>query len=252
MPVPISSIVAAAGSSRPKPPVEGTGDFDSPAWVVANAVAGWGMNDSEPVDFTGRGNNLSDPSELVTDAPGKIGNACLFSAGDSTYLSRASTADLQIGAGDWLVATWVNPASGPGGMTILSKPTEYWLYVNFEPKLQFTWGDGAGAVFADALGAPGTGTWYLVIVWFDSANQQLHLRANNGTSDVSGLGDAAVPAANDLYVGSFDGTQGYFDGLIDDTIIFKPATPLSSDDFDALCTYLWDSGNGKDLSVLFS
>jgi hypothetical protein len=74
--------------------------FDPAAWLAEHAVAYWGMDSQDPIDLTGRGNDLAnagDSSPVIV--AGKVGDALSFHTGidGPCYLSRPSTADLQLG-----------------------------------------------------------------------------------------------------------------------------------------------------------
>lgn len=232
--------------------------FDSAAYVAESAVAYWTMVSDgfyTQSDQTGRGNDLLF-SALFDDpfyTAGKLGQSW-NSPGVGDYFSRATTGDLRIGEGDFIVAVWVKLASKPENPpSITSKPAESRLGYESPPIDRFAWyvGDGAGSVQADTFGSPSTGTWHLVVARLDAVNQMVSIRVNNGALDSNGLGDTPVASANDFYIGAFDNTGGIFHGLIDDTLILKSDDALSADDFDALCDYLWNGGAGRDLSGLF-
>ncbi|HEX7313310.1 MAG TPA: LamG-like jellyroll fold domain-containing protein [Pyrinomonadaceae bacterium] len=235
---------------RHMPPVQGDGDFNPIQFIADNAVAYWKFEEDSPplTDTTGRGNSLDAPNGALFEQSGKLGNAIGYD-GATTYLSRASTADLQIGGGDFVVAAWVKFAAVGDDHVIATKPAEYGLYLSLGG-LYFTAGDGAGSALSSVT--PSADVWYLIVGWYDRAHETFRIRVNNGTvdsnpqEDVVGTGGSA-----DLYVGSNSGSANFFDGLIDDTLIIKTSTPMSSDDFDALCSYLWSGGNGLDLTFIF-
>lgn len=248
------SISIGAGVGSGKPPVMGTGDFDAPAWVVAHAVVYWPMegDNATLTDVTGRGNDLS--NFALSGAPGLIGQATNYGASDGSYCTRPSTSDLQIGAGDFIIAAWVKPSSFPDLVTVAGK----WGLGSFEYGLGIAddatpfWrvsADGATADYAgdDPLTAD---EWALLIGRYSAANGKLYLRVNNRSVIEAAHGGGVHTGAADFAVGT-DANGAFFDGLIDDTIIFKSATPLSDDDFNALCVYLWNGGGGQDLSALF-
>lgn len=246
---------AGAGAraiSLSRPAAQHAGAFDPAASVAANAVASWRFEDTNIVqaDATGRGNDIAHSNlfEDPTYVAGKVGLAW-DSPGVGDTFSRASGSDLQIGAGDFIVATWVKTRDPNADQFIVSKSSEYVLSF-LSGGLCFGAGDGAGVVFSSVT--PVADTWYLLVAWYDRANGVFHLRVNDSPADsgpqedVVGTGGSAG-----LYVGSSGGEGRFFDGLIDETLLVKPAAPLSSDDFDALCEYLYNSGAGRDLSSLF-
>jgi hypothetical protein len=247
MPYPVSA--ARGRISHPTiPPVEGTGDFNAATWVVANAKAFWRFQ-GDGADKTGRGNTLTEVN-APTYAAGKVGNAVSLEAASSQYLSRASTSDLQIGAGDFIIATWVKPNAVE--VDILGKGSEYSLTNSSNLVLTYICDPGNASVGVAALPV---GEWSLVITRLNQANHSIYLVVNNATPTPSTYDPEVegnpVTGSGDLKVGVTDLIGSYFDGLIDDTFIFKAATPLSSEDFNILCGYLWNGGSGQDLSVLF-
>jgi hypothetical protein len=246
-------MVAAAGSSRPKPPVEGTGDFDSPAWIVANAKAYWRMEEDggDRADTTGNGNTLTSVTVDPGLQAGKVGGAANFS--DGAYLSRPSTADLQIGAGDFIVAAWVKPATLTFQNPIVQKGSTgdgvgYQLRVGPTGAATFTVFGSGEQVEGDPVNI---GEWSFIAALRSAASGLLYIKVNNGAVVTALNPTAPTDETLSFYVGANLDEPVYYDGLIDEVLIAKPATPLSSEDFNALTVYLWGGGAGVDLSVLF-
>lgn len=251
MPYPIAPRVAAMGTGN-KPPVQGT-DFNPTLFIFEKAVAYWRFEtaDYNIVDVTERSNDLTflGSADDPAVAAGKLGQAW-DAPGAVDYYYRASTADLQIGAGDFIVATWVRPAGVD--TAILSKDDganfDYRLRVDETGAAHFGTNDDAGEVFTGE-GALVVDAWSFIVARVNVAGGAIQLRVNNGTLN-SGTYSAVTDGVFTFKVGqALD--FFFFDGLIDDTLILKTATPMSSEDFDALCSYIYSSGNGLDLSFIF-
>ena len=234
--------------------------FDPAAWLAANAVAYWRMEDAGvfQADATGRGNRLNH-SNLFDDpayAAGKVGQAWDDPASHD-FFARASNADLQVGAGDFIVAAWVRPSSFPDVIPIVSKwgfgSLEYALGVSDDGSAYFnTTSDGT---FGTLVGVSGdvvaAEQWALLVARYDSAGGKISIRVNNGAVTEDDRPDGVHVGGADFILGTDSFNSVFFDGLLDETLLAKPAAPLSSGDFDALSSFLWNGGAGRDLTALF-
>ena len=174
----------------------------------------------------------------VTRVPGKLGNAASFN-GVNQYLSCASNASLQTGDTDFTFAAWVYPGTFTG--SILGKDhsssREYTFDIAASQNIRFF--INGGALITEKQGF--LNAWQLVLVWHDAAANTLNIQSNNGSvSSVSTGGLAPAIGSAEFRVGAiaYPGVEGYFNGLIDQPLLFKRI--LSA----AERTAMWNSGNG--------
>lgn len=192
----------------------------------------------------------------VTQATGKIGNAAQFTAANFEALSHADDATYSTGDIDFCFAAWSYLDTIHNG-TILSKyqisgnQREYLLYYNqndhatnnrFSLSVSNN-GTTITTVDANNFGAASTATWYYVIAWHDSVNNQIGISVNDST-----------PNTTAHTTGVFDGTAvfniGYllngaaqvypYNGRTDQVAYWKNYIPNSTER-----TWLYNSGTGR-------
>lgn len=149
----------------------------------------------------------------VTSNPGVDGTtAAQFTAANTEYLSRASEASLQIGDVDFTFAVWLYLDSVGVDRTILSKHdgatasgSEFLIrYDHGTTQFRFAMLNGgtATAVQASTFGTPSTGTWYMLILQYDAANDLMGISVNNGTMDTTAQAGGTNVLTNPFVVGA--------------------------------------------------
>jgi len=191
-------------------------------------------------------NDLSQPSNAVTYAVGKINNAAVFNG--SAYVSAVDSASLSI-TGDMTLACWVNFDSLTGSPQLIAKRTStgnqrsYNLfYNNSTGKIQLTvFSDGSTDSNASVSWTPSTGTWYhLSVVYTASAGSaDFYVNGSQQGTTQTGLFTAIYDSTSPLSFGClFSPAQEFFTGKIDEAGIWDAA--LTSGDI----TTLYNSGSG--------
>jgi hypothetical protein len=151
-------------------------------WNLENTADAYGAN--------GLTNNNS-----VTFAAGKVGNAAVFSAASSQYLSVASNAGLLVGGVDWWLAAWLNITSG-ANPTLASKAASgltsgrSWVLQYNSPGFLATVSDGTTAVSA-TTGAFSFSAWHFLVAYYDAATKKVAVSLDGGAFALS----AALPNA---------------------------------------------------------
>lgn len=208
-------------------------------------------------------NDLTD-NNTVGSAAGKVDGARDFEAGNSEYFSRADNADLSTGDIDFTIQAWVQLESKGEDRIVVAKwdttmdNFEYILFFDadsdrfvFFVNSNGTVGGTFGSVTANNLGAPSTGTWYLIHCWHDSVNNQLGIAANAGSADTAAYSAGVFNGASNFVLGRNDNTGSpvnYWDGLIDEVGLWKRV--LSGDERAELynggsgLAYPFDGGGG--------
>lgn len=219
--------------------------------MLDSLISYWPLGEASGNALDAHGSNhLTETSGTIDSATGKVGNCRDFEAGDTEYFTLADNADLSCGDIDFSIAAWVNAESLTGTHDIVSKDDggatqrEYILgYASSRFRFGVFTGSGTFTQkLADSLGAPSTGTWYLVIGWHDSVNNTLNIQVNNGTVDSqaysNGLADEAAPFCIGAR-GSGGAGSAHWDGLIDEVAFAKRV--WTSDER----TWIYNSGNGR-------
>jgi hypothetical protein len=161
---------------------------------------------------------LKQPSLIFTDA-----NPAVAFDGKTGAVKIPSSSLLNFGSAMTLEA-WIKPASLPasGSFTsILTKAESYSLQFN-GPKLEFTViQSGTRHRLQAASGAIVAGNAYYVVGTYDGTTQRLYI---NGVQVASAaLSGGASVTGNPLYIGSWDGTSEFFNGVIDEPAIYGKA-----------------------------
>ncbi len=194
--------------------------------------------DSEP---TGSAQNLTD-NGTVTSNTGIIGNAGQFTAANNEYLSHADSADLSVGNIDFTLAAWVYMDTKPSETYIVSKgASEYYLrYLGGgTDRFQFVV-EGGFTVSANNLGSPSTSTWYFIVAWHDSVNDQLGISVNDGTPNTVSYSSGVTDTTDVFNIGTvLNLTSVDWNGRIDEVGFWKKV--LSA----AERTELYNAGAGK-------
>src|SRR3990167_4764952 len=163
--------------------------------LLSGLVAFWSLNEASGVRYSHNSlNDLSD-NNTVTTNPGVVGMAAQFVAANSEYLSHADNADLSTGDIDFTLAGWVY-IDAIGAATYprwIAKSNAAQTAGNIEYQVFFGDGDDDKLRFiiydasANNVGdvrwgtASSATTWYYVVVWHDSVNNQVGISINNGT-----------------------------------------------------------------------
>lgn len=206
-------------------------------------TAAWKFDDL--ADATERGNDFTNHNS-ATFVTGKLGNAVSFN-GTNQYLTRASTADIQLGEIDWTIAFWVFPTQD--GNFFFGKGTEFDFI-------------STGACFPDFTvydenGDPGCSfaystpfrknQWNLVIAWRDVAAESCYLQVNGGAVQSGPWDSVGVPAAvfaADLIVAK--NGPAYYPFRLDSLGIWKRQLTESER------RELWNHGIGREYPFPFS
>jgi len=225
-------------------------------------TAAWRLEETSGtrIDATGRGHDLTD-NNTVTQAAGKVGNAAQFTRANSESLSTADHADLS-GAGDFTLAAWVRLDSKSNTMFIIAKADDSLFVYEYEfqyhqpsDRFSFVVGDTAdpqniGFVNADTPSPVAIDTWYLIICWHDSVNDQLGIQVSTegaeGTVYTTGYADGVKDTAQGLRLGADNQPNWFFDGRID-APHFWPRVLTASQR-----SLLWNDGAGLEFSSVGS
>jgi len=184
-------------------------------------------SDSEP---TGTGNTLTD-FNTVGSAAGILGNAASFVAASSEFFAKGDNADLSTGDIDFTIALWVfitdkSANRVPACKWVEANGEREWLIRYEQASDRFLFhvssnGTATSSVTASNFGSPSTSTWYLIIAWHDSANNELGISVNNGTANTASYSSGVFDSPTALHVGTTGGGAAYWQGRIDEMGFWK-------------------------------
>jgi hypothetical protein len=208
-----------SGSAPPPPSYSATVNSDGP-------VSYWRLGESSGTSAADeRGANpgtyqnsptLGAASLLATDTANK---AVTFD-GTNDSVKVPSATSLQLTSSLSLEA-WIKPTSLPASgsfASILTKAESYSLQFN-GPRLEFTiMQNGVRQRLQAPEGTIATGQTYHVVGTFDGNTQRLYV---NGTQVAStGLSGSATTNTTPLYIGSWNGSEEFFKGTIDEAAVY--------------------------------
>lgn len=206
----------------------------------------WPCNEQSGTRRDAAGNNHGTDNNTVGFTAGKFGNAALFVAANSEYLSAASNATLQVSGIDWAACGWfkfnATTTCGLFGKSVNVSPTWEVLAAPASSQVYFRGYTASG--WSD-LGIRGgqtlnTGTWYFFALRYVAATRTLSVDVDNsGTWADLVLAEEMLTGTDPFQVGKNLGGFAYFDGAADHVAFWK-GTPLT----DAGWAELYDGGLG--------
>jgi hypothetical protein len=212
--------------------------------LLTGLVAYWKLDETSGLYYDSKGENdmTDNGATWGSGSNGKSGNAAIFVKANSDYLNATEVADLRMIDQDFTFAAWVylntsNPASTTTG--IIGGETSaagLAIYGSTEVIGIQNINNYSGN---SSLTLP-TAAWAFVAVAFDSDattnNTTIYV---NGTSEVITFNYNFGATSGTLNIGRYSYTAGYWDGLIDEVMMWKGRT-LTVSELDAV----YNSGTG--------
>lgn len=215
--------------------------------ITDSLISHWKLDEASGNALDAHGSNtLVETSGTIGSAAGKVGNSRDFELGETEHFLIADNASLSTGDIDFTLAAWVNPESITGAnMWIAAKfggagAREYGLRLTAAGLAEFIISnDGAGSVLATntTFGALSPGTWYFLVGWHDSVNNEISVYTN-GTVTTTAYSLGVFDSTAGFSIGANSGNIQHFDGLIDEVSFWKRV--LTSTER----TQLYNGGNG--------
>lgn len=193
---------------------------------------------------TASANDLA-PTNTPGNVTGKQGNAIQLVSASGQFLSITSNASLQTGDIDFTIACWVYMDSSKD-QAFMGK----WKSGSDEYLLSYRPGTGRFILFyssngtataslsANTFGAPSLSTWYFLVAWHDSVNDQVGISVN-GTADTASYSSGLTALGEPFRIGRQGDTTAWdVNGRVDEAGFWKRV--LSSGERATL----YNSGNG--------
>lgn len=219
-----------------------------------NLVAYWSLDEASGNAVDAHGSNDLTQNGTIASVAGKVGNARQLESANSEYFSLADNTDLSTGDIDFTLAGWVNMASlinqsfaTKGGGT--NGEYDLRFAAGGTQRFQFRfWGSAgfgnAGSVLADNAGGPSTSTWYFIVAWHDSTNNECGISVNDGTPDTAAVSTGVIDGTDAFALGAYAAFLEYANATLDEWGLWKRV--LSS----AEITELYNGGSGRDYAYI--
>ena len=218
--------------------------------LLTDLAAYWKLDEASGtrVDSTANAQDVAETG-TVASATGILSNGADIEFGTAAYLSHADSATLSLGADtDFTFSCWVKLESETGWRGgIIAKnggddnTDEYLLEYEASgiQRWRFKVANGTSSQTVAWGSQPSTATWYHIMVWHDSANDQIALVVNNGTPVTAAWTGGTQNGTAGFYIGTMSYNQGFrFDGIIDEVGFWKRL--LTADEK----TTLYNGGTG--------
>jgi len=209
-------------------------------------------------DLSTNKNNLTD-NNTVGYAIGKIGNAADFEASNLEYLSITDAAQTGLDiTGEITISCWIKPESINSTYIIISKykagGMSYSLaqryYGEIQNQIMFQLSsDGSTYTAAYSSSKVSAGNWYHIAATLNQTTDKMQVYFN-GAADGS-----AISYTSNIYnsntqfnIGVSGNMQYYYDGLIDEAIIWN--TCLTADEIADVYAITSEDMYGKKLGIL--
>jgi uncharacterized repeat protein (TIGR02059 family) len=236
-----------------------TNNVGSTIDLLTDLVSYWELDEASGSRADSHGTNTLTDNNTVTSAAGVISNAANFNEANSEYLSVADNASIDVGDEDFTIGFWVYLDNKTSAHEIFSKTaiTTSYEYRSFFglgiDRLAFAVSDdgtsgGLTVVEADTLGSPSTGTWYFVVCYHDSVNNEIGISVNDGAYDTAAHSTGVFTGTGNLNIGASLGTEGGINNPLDGRVDLAFLTKKKITDAEK--TWLYNSGNGRAYSEL--
>lgn len=215
---------------------------------TTDLVEWWTLDETSGNRVGSHASHTATDTNTVTYDTGKQGNAAKFTRANSETLVISDHADFDI-SGNFTLGCWLWTAGAAG-----SSDTGLW-WKDGAYELQFGGTGGAndhkiyfytnGGLRTTSTTAFNDSAWHFVICEYDGTNCTIYV---DNSQDAQGAFSSAVTTnSNDVYIGTRNLANSYYEGLIDEMFLYARA--LSANERE----WLYNDGDGRtysDLSVV--
>lgn len=204
--------------------------------LIDELISYWKLDESsgDAIDIHSS-NDAVETNGPIASVAGKL-NGCrdLDKPSEQCFMASSNT-ELETGNIDWSVSFWINPESVGVGQDIIGKwggSTLEWLvrYEHFFNTMEVYFN---GAVQINHTITLSTGTWYHVVIWHDSVNDEVGIVVNNSAPHIESYAGGIMAGDSQLSFGKNPASAGTsFNGKMDEIGFWKKV--LSSEEIGQL------------------
>lgn len=211
---------------------------------TANLIACYELEEAIGTRSDAHGSaDLTDGSSVGSNT-GVVGDAVYLRAISSDHLYRTSDTALDVSGGDFSICFWMKLASLNITTQILVRQgagnTRSYNFTMLNSNVvRFAVSSGASWSYADHGTTLSSGTWYFVYGRFDDSANLIYVNVYGQTEASAFFSGTLYSGSNNFYLGSTPTPSAYFDGYIDQLMLFNDY--LTNDEVD----WLYNSGSGR-------
>jgi len=218
--------------------------------LTDSLVSWWSMEETSGARVDDHGVNDLTDNNTVLYGTGIISNGADFEYSSSEYLSIAGASQVGLDVtGDFSISGWVYYESLSNNHYVISKGFE--SDGNTVRAYKFGWetgnvlslhisSAGSGGTQVTVAWTPSTATWYHLVVNYDAdaGSADFYVNGSQQGTTQTGLPNAIYNGSSKTFVGSYDQTYYFHDGILDELGFWSRV--LTTDEI----TSLYNSGTG--------
>lgn len=198
-----------------------------PSALLTDLAAYWTLDEPSGTRADSHGANDLAPTNAPGSAAGVMNDSAAFVRTSGQYLSCPDSAGLSTGDVDFTVSAWVYLESDgySGGIALKGDGSgcEWMLFLNsFRFSLQVYSAAGfSGLTQLDHGDTVSPGTWYHVVAWHDSVNDEIGIAVNAGTPATTARSTGCFDSGAPFRIGSYPELPWPLDGRVDEVGFWK-------------------------------
>lgn len=214
-----SDVGGLYGESMTRQSSGGTSDLTS------GLSAYWQLNEDYGTRADSWGDHDLTDNNTVLHAAGIISQSAQFDATAMEYLSHGNIATLDTNGDDFTASAWVYLDSlSEGG--VMARDDEYTLYYDETLNRFAVTLDDSTCTTSTTLYVGDTSveidTWYILVAWLDTTNNELGLRVNDSETIISyDIGVCDTSSTGNVFTIGKTPNDDYFDGRIDEAAFWQ-------------------------------
>lgn len=212
--------------------------------LLTSLVSYWKLDEASGSRADAHGSNTLTDNNTVGSGTGVIGTGADHDSASSETLSIATNSSVDCGNIDYSFSFWIKAETISSFPIIISKrtgtsgnTTDYIFYLDTGSSNKITAEIGSSGYGTIRGSTITTGSWFHIVIWHDSVNNQIGIAVNAGTPVTVSFSTGGNTCIDPFVIGK-GGGGGYFNGLIDEVGFWKRV--LTSQER----TDLYNSGNG--------
>lgn len=192
--------------------------------LIDNLISYWKMDEASGDAVDSHGTNTLTDQNTVGSAAGKINNGRDFERDSVEHFTHTDNASLSTGDIDFTFAFWFKPETVVDFEWILAKDDlssnrDYGFYSDASGTVYFYVVTGSSVQVPSNVNIS-AGTWYHIVGWHDSVNNEIGIAINAGTAATQAHSLGVNDTTAGFCIGGASGTNTA-DGIIDEVGFWK-------------------------------